>query len=75
MKRILQIKVFKSGKFFVASGVDIPVVTQGKTWNELTKNIKEVVELYLDGEDLDKLEIASDPSILINYEVPTSIHA
>ncbi len=48
MKRIVQIKVFKSGKYFVGSGVDVPVITQGKTWDELTKNIKEAVELYLE---------------------------
>ena len=75
MKRIIQIKVFKSGKYFVGSGVDVPVITQGKTWDELTKNIKEAVELYLEGEDLKLLDIAPDPSILINYEVLTSIHA
>jgi predicted RNase H-like HicB family nuclease len=75
MKRIIQMKVFKDGKYFVASGVDVAVVTQGKTWDELIKNIQEAVELFLEGEDLGELDIAPHPSILINYEVPTSVHA
>lgn len=75
MKRIIQISVSKSGKYYVAEGVDLPVVTQAKTLDELTKNIQEVIELYLEGEDLAELDIAPSPSILLNYELPTSVHA
>jgi len=36
---------------FVAECLEIPVVTQGKTLDEVTNNLKEAVELFLDGED------------------------
>lgn len=75
MKRIIQISVSKSGKYYVAEGMDLPVITQAKTLDELTKNIKEVIELYLEGEDLTELDISPSPSILLNYELPTSVHA
>ena len=75
MKRIIQIKVFKEGKYYIATGSDVAVTTQGRTWNELMKNIQEVVELYLEGESLEELDMVADPSILINYELSTSAHA
>jgi predicted RNase H-like HicB family nuclease len=37
---------------YVAECVEIPVVTQGATLDEVTANLKEAVELQLDGEDL-----------------------
>ena len=36
---------------FVAECLEIPVVTQGQTLDEVTNNLKEAVELFLDGED------------------------
>ena len=36
---------------FVAECLEIPVVTQGQTLDEVTNNMKEAVELFLDGED------------------------
>ena len=34
---------------FVAECLEIPVVTQGQTLDEVTNNLKEAVELFLDG--------------------------
>ena len=50
MKSIIQFHVYKGDKYFVASGVDVPVVTQGATLDEVVKNIKEAVELHLEPE-------------------------
>jgi predicted RNase H-like HicB family nuclease len=51
MKKILHMKIFKGETYFVAEGVDLPVVTQGKTLEELARNIQEAVALCLDDED------------------------
>jgi predicted RNase H-like HicB family nuclease len=51
MKKILHMKIFKGERYFVAEGVDLPVVTQGKTLEELARNIQEAVALCLDDED------------------------
>jgi len=70
MKRIIQVKVCKGEKYYVAECLDLPVVSQGKTLDEVVANIKEAIELHLEGEDLKELEILSDFSILVNLELP-----
>lgn len=52
MKNIIQFHIYKGEKYYVAQGIDLPVVTQGKTLDELANNIKEAAELQLGGEDL-----------------------
>ena len=59
----------------MAQGIDLPVVTQGKTLDELAENLKEAVELQLEGENLADFDLASKPSVLINLELETGIHA
>lgn len=75
MKRIIQFHIYKGDKYYVAQGVDLPVVTQGKTLDELAKNIKEAVELQLEGENLSEFDLAPNPSILANLELPTEVYA
>lgn len=44
---------------YVAECVEIPVVTQGATLDEVVRNLKEAVELALEGED--RLDLESAP--------------
>jgi len=39
--------VYRGDKYYVAEGVGVPIVTQGKTFDLLTKNIAEAVEVFL----------------------------
>jgi len=57
MGRIIQVKIFKGEKYYVAECLDLPVVSQGKTLDEVVANIKEAIELHLEDEDLKELEI------------------
>ena len=75
MKHIIQVYISKGDKYYVAEGVDLPVVTQGKTLDELAANVKEAIELQLKGENPADFDIAPNPSVLMNFELPTSIHA
>ena len=75
MKHIIQFQVTKGEKQYVASGVDLPVVTQGKTLDELTHNIEEALSLHLEGEDLSQYDVAPQPSVLVNFELPTPVYA
>ncbi|MEK7536848.1 MAG: type II toxin-antitoxin system HicB family antitoxin [Patescibacteria group bacterium] len=75
MKHIIQVYVSKGDKYYVAEGVDLPIVTQGKTLDELVENIKEAIELHLEDENLSDLNIAPNPSVLMNFEIPSRIHA
>jgi len=75
MKNIVQIHIYKGEKYYIAEGVDLPIVTQAKTLDELVKNIKEAVELQLAGENLSDFNLASNPSVLLNLELPNRLHA
>jgi len=50
MKNIISFKISKKGKYYTASAVGFFIVTQGKTLDELSKNIKEATELYFENE-------------------------
>jgi predicted RNase H-like HicB family nuclease len=54
---------------YVAECLEIPVVTQGQTLDEVTRNLREAVELHLEGEDLAALGLAPSPSILVTFEL------
>lgn len=69
MKKIIQFHIYKDDQYYVAESFDLPVVTQGKTLDELADNIKEAVELHLEGEDLKALGLDQQPSILLNLEL------
>ncbi len=73
MKKIIQVKIYRGEKYYVAECVDLPVVTQGKTLDEVVKNIKEAIELHLDGENLEEWNVLPDYSILVNFEVPSYV--
>ncbi|MCD6573392.1 MAG: type II toxin-antitoxin system HicB family antitoxin [Thermoplasmata archaeon] len=75
MKKIIQVKIYRGEKYYVAECIDLPVVTQGKTLDEVVKNIKEAIELHLEGENLKEWDIMPDYSILVNFEVPSYVKA
>jgi predicted RNase H-like HicB family nuclease len=70
MKSIIQFQISKDDNYYTANGVDLPIITQAKTLDELTENIKEAVDLHLEGEDTSELNLVSKPSVLINFELP-----
>ena len=58
MKKIIQVRIFKGEEQYVAECLDLPVVTQAKTLDELTENLREAISLHLRGEDLAELDLA-----------------
>ncbi|HDD04967.1 MAG TPA: type II toxin-antitoxin system HicB family antitoxin [Candidatus Aenigmarchaeota archaeon] len=50
MKKIVQVRIYKGEKYYVAECVDLPVVTQGRTMDEVVQNVKEATSLHLEGE-------------------------
>ena len=54
---------------YVAECLEIPVVTQGRTLDEVTRNLREAVGLHLEGENLAELGLASSPTILVTFEM------
>ena len=74
MKKVVIVKVYKGEKYYIAECVDLPVVTQGKTLDEVVENVKEAIALHLEGEDVKEWDILPDYSILVNLELEP-VHA
>ena len=69
MRRTIQVRISKGDRLFVADCLDLPVVTQAATLDELASNITEAVGLYLEGEDLAALGFSANPTILATMEL------
>lgn len=69
MKRTIQVRISKGERQFVAECLDLPVVTQAASLDELTVNIREAIGLHLEGEDLAAPGIANNPTILATMEL------
>ena len=54
----------------MAECLDLPVVTEATTLDELAANIREAVALHLEGEDLAAMGPPDDPTILATMELP-----
>ncbi|MBM4038282.1 MAG: type II toxin-antitoxin system HicB family antitoxin [Planctomycetes bacterium] len=54
---------------YVAECLEIAVVTQGATLDEVVANLKEAVELHLEGEDLAELGLAPNPAVVVTMEM------
>ncbi len=46
MKKIIQVHIFKGDEQYVAECLDLPVVTQGKTLDELARSLQEALALH-----------------------------
>jgi predicted RNase H-like HicB family nuclease len=57
---------------YIAECVEIAVVTQGATLDEVTRNLQEAVALHLEGEDLADLGLARNPTLVVTMEVESS---
>ncbi|KKU50853.1 MAG: hypothetical protein A3H69_01235 [Candidatus Sungbacteria bacterium RIFCSPLOWO2_02_FULL_47_9] len=72
MKKIIQVHVFKGDTHYVAECVDLPVVTQGRTLDELSENLKEAIALQLEDENPADFDLIEKPSVLASFEIEPS---
>ena len=54
---------------YVAECVELPVVTQGGTLDEVVLNLKEAVALALEGEDAAGLGLVANPLVVVTMEL------
>jgi predicted RNase H-like HicB family nuclease len=54
---------------YIAECIEIAVVTQGATLDEVTRNLREAVALHIEGEDLAGLGLAANPTLVVTMEV------
>lgn len=75
MRKIIQIQIYKGESQFVAEGVNVPIITQGKTLDDLVNNIKEAIQLFLEDENLEEYDLVTQPSIIANLELDSLVYA
>ena len=75
MKKIIQARIYYGDKFYVGECIDLPVVTQGGTLDEVSRNLQEAIALHLEDEDLAELDLENDPSVLVSFELDTVTNA
>lgn len=54
---------------YIAECMEISVVTQGETLDEVVNNLQEAVSLHLEGEDLAEFGLVSHPHILVTFDL------
>jgi predicted RNase H-like HicB family nuclease len=70
MKRTIQVRIFRGEQKYVAECLDLPVVTEASTLDELAANIREAISLHLEGEDLAAMGLSDDATIWATMELP-----
>ncbi len=69
LQKSVKAMVYPSEGMYVAECAGISVVTQGATIDETLRNLQEAVSLFLDGEDPKEFGLASDPTIVVTFEM------
>ena len=68
MRDSVHATVSRGERLYVAECWEVAVVTQGRTLDEVVANLREALELHLDGEDLRALGLTPSPRLVITYE-------
>jgi hypothetical protein len=66
----VKLRVFKGEKMLCASNEELGIFTQGRSWNSLMKNIREVIECHFNIPSADAVRIMLDidPAVTGNAE-------
>ncbi|MFQ4135765.1 type II toxin-antitoxin system HicB family antitoxin [Nodosilinea sp. PGN35] len=54
---------------YIAECLEISVITQGETLDEVVRNLQEAVSLHLEGEDPAEFGLVCNPHILVTFEL------
>lgn len=57
---------------YIAECLEVSVVTQGATLDEVVQNLKEAIALHLEDEDPEEFGLVAHPSILVTFELQPS---
>jgi len=66
--------VHRDPPFFVAECLEVPVVTQGRTADDVLSNLRQAITLHLEGEDVRSMGLTEDPRLVVTYELPLGRH-
>ncbi len=64
----IHVVVRRSAGYYVAEGLELALVTQGRSFDELLRNLRQAVRLHLEGEEPGELGLSASPRIVLTYE-------
>ena len=73
MQQTIKAFIHRGNSHYVAECLEINVVTQGRTLDETVANLREAVELHLDGEDVADYGLAPDPTLVVTIELGSCV--
>ncbi|MBM3305902.1 MAG: type II toxin-antitoxin system HicB family antitoxin [Candidatus Aminicenantes bacterium] len=68
LRDTIHVVVRRSAGHYVAEGLELALVTQGRSLDELLRNVRQAVKLHLEGEDPAALGLSATPRIALTYE-------
>jgi len=71
----IHVAVRRSAGFYVAEGLELALVTQGRSLDELLVNLKEAILLHLEGEEPGLFGLTKSPRIALTFEDSLSADA
>ena len=69
LKHTITAVISRGEKLLVAECVEINVVTQGGTMDEVIANLQEAVALHFDGENHEEMGFVKNPALVVTMEV------
>ena len=64
----IHVLVRRSAGFYVAESLELALVTQGRSLDEILRNLRQAVRLHLEGEDPGSFGLTASPRIAVTYE-------
>jgi predicted RNase H-like HicB family nuclease len=68
-RRTIQVRIFRGERKYVAECLDLPVVSEGDTLDQVAANIREAIGLHLEGENLADLGLVDEPAVVATMEL------
>jgi predicted RNase H-like HicB family nuclease len=70
-RQTIQVRIFRGEEKYVAECLELSVVTQGDTLDEVNASICEATGLHLEGEKLAELGLAEKPLVVAMMDLDT----
>lgn len=73
LRDVIHCVIHLDQRTFVAECLEVAVVTQGATLDEVIKNLNDALALHLEGEDLAAFGLSSHLRLQLSFELPLGL--
>ena len=69
MNKMIKADIYHDGNFYCGRCLDFDIFTQGKTLDELAKNLKEAIQLHFEDDPDSLIDYAPNPSLFTTMDL------